>query len=389
MARVIRAAAIPSPGAAVEVIELPEPALEPGAALLRTVVSEVCGTDVHLHHGRLSGVPYPLVPGHVSVGRIEALRGLVTDVEGRTFREGDLVTFLDVHETCNACYHCLVAKQTTRCPHRKVYGITYGAADGPLGGWAERIWMKPGVKMIRLPDQLAPETFIGGGCGLVTALHAIDRAEIRLDHSVVVLGAGPVGQSVTALARLSGAGEVITIGAPKDRLAFAARMGASTTIGLHNHDATTTRRHDDNHKGHEDLHDGHEAAARGRVERVRALTGGHGADVVIEASGAPEAVSQALDMVRDGGRVVICGHYTDNGAVEIHPHFQVNRKHVDIRGVWGCDYSHFHRAVQIAARHGDAVPWREMASRTYSLEQAGDALGAVERRDVLKALIAP
>jgi L-iditol 2-dehydrogenase len=358
---VIRAAAIPSPNAAVRVVELPEPVLEPGAALLRTVVSEVCGTDVHLHHGRLTGVPYPLVPGHVSVGRVEAIRGQAVDVEGRAFREGDLVTFLDVHETCNACYHCLVAKQTTRCPKRRVYGITYGADDGPLGGWAEKIWMKPGVKMIRLPDELAPETFIGGGCGLVTALHAIDRAGIRLDDSVVVLGAGPVGQSVTALARLSGAGEVVTIGAPDDRLIFASRMGASTTIRL-----------DDE-----------------RIGRVRALTGGHGADVVVEASGAPEAVSQALDMVRDGGRVVVCGHYTDNGAVEIHPHFQINRKHVEIRGVWGCDYSHFHRAVQIAARHGDAVPWREMASRAYSLEQAGEALKAVERREVLKALIAP
>ena len=147
----IRAAAIAAPHAPVEIVELAAPALEPGAALLRTVYSEVCGTDVHLQHGRLSGVPYPLVPGHVSVGRIEAMRGPITDVEGRAFREGDLVTFLDVHETCGACYQCLVAKQTTRCPARKVYGITYGAEDGPLGGWAEQIWMKPGVKMIRLP----------------------------------------------------------------------------------------------------------------------------------------------------------------------------------------------------------------------------------------------
>ncbi len=378
----IRAAAIASPHASVEIIELAVPALEPGAALLRTVYSEVCGTDVHLHHGRLSGVPYPLVPGHVSVGRIEAMRGPITDVDGRTFHEGDLVTFLDVHETCGDCYQCLVAKQTTRCPARKVYGITYGAADGPLGGWAERIWMKPGVKMIRLPDGLAPETFIGGGCGLVTALHAVDRAEIRLDQSVVVLGAGPVGQSIAALARLSGAGEVIVIGAPDDRLAYARKMGASATIGLAHH----------NHAGHEGSHEGHEEIhedAAERIARVLRLTGGRGADVAIEASGAPDAVSQALDMVRDGGRVVVCGHYTDNGAVGIHPHFQVNRKHVEIRGVWGCDYSHFHRAVTIAARHGDRIPWREMVSRTYTLAEAGAALAAVERREVLKALVAP
>jgi L-iditol 2-dehydrogenase len=376
----IRAAAIAAPHAPVEIVELAAPTLEPGAALLRTLYSEVCGTDVHLQHGRLSGVPYPLVPGHVSVGRIEALRGPIVDVEGRAFHDGDLVTFLDVHETCGACYQCVVAKQTTRCPARRVYGITYGANDGPLGGWAERIWMKPGVKMIRLPENLAPETFIGGGCGLVTALHALDRAEIRLDQSVVVLGAGPVGQSIAALARLSGAGEVIVIGAPDERLAYARRMGASRTIGLddHNHDDTMTRRHD-----------GERGSAAARIDEVRRLTGGHGVDVAIEASGAPEAVSDALDMVRDGGRVVICGHYTDNGAVEIHPHFQVNRKHVEIRGVWGCDYSHFHRAVAIAARHGDRIPWREMVSRTYPLDQAGEALAAVERRDVLKALIAP
>ena len=376
----IRAAAIAAPHAPVEIVELAAPVLEPGAALLHTLYSEVCGTDVHLQHGRLTGVPYPLVPGHVSVGRIEAMRGPVTDVEGRAFREGDLVTFLDVHETCGACYQCLVAKQTTRCPARKVYGITYGADDGPLGGWAEQIWIKPGVKMIRLPEGLAPETFIGGGCGLVTALHAIDRADIKLDQSVVVLGAGPVGQSIAALARLSGAGEVIVIGAPDDRLAYARRMGASHTIGLShdNHEGAKPRRHE-----------GGKGPATERTEAVRRLAGGRGVDIAIEASGAPDAVSDALDMVRDGGRVVICGHYTDNGAVEIHPHFQVNRKHVEIRGVWGCDYSHFHRAVTIAARHGDRIPWREMVSRTYPLEQAGEALAAVERRHVLKALIAP
>ena len=383
MTQTIRAAAIARPHAPVEIIELAAPALEPGAALLRTVYSEVCGTDVHLHHGRLSGVPYPLVPGHVSVGRIEAMRGPITDVEGRAFREGDLVTFLDVHETCNACYHCLVTKQTTRCPKRKVYGITYGADDGPLGGWAEQIWMKPGVKMIPLLEGLAPETFIGGGCGLVTALHAMDRAEIRLDDSVVVLGAGPVGQSIAALARLSGAGEVIVIGAPDDRLAYARRMGATQTIGLDdgggdNRNGAKARRRE-NANG----------SAGERIDEIRRMTGGRGADVAIEASGAPEAVSHALDMARDGGRVVVCGHYTDNGAVEIHPHFQVNRKHVEIRGVWGCDYSHFHRAVAIAARHGDRIPWREMVSRTYSLDQAGAALEAVERREVVKALIAP
>lgn len=358
------AAVMPGPHQPIALRELPAPVLTDGAALLHTLCSEVCGTDVHLSHGRLAGVPYPIIPGHVAVGVVAAMRGRLTDVDGEPFREGDVVTFLDVYGTCNACYQCLVARQTTRCPHRRVYGITFGVGDGLLGGWSEAIWMKPGVKMLRLPAGVAPESFMGGGCGLVTALHAIDRAEIRLGQSVAVLGVGPVGQSAVALASLSGAGEVIAVGAPDARLAFAREMGATAVVPL-------------------------EVPRRERTSIVRAGTGGRGVDVVIEASGSPEAVSDALDMVRDGGRVVIVGHYTDNGAVELHPHHQINKKHVEMRGCWGSDFSHFHRAVDLVARHGSRVPWAAMVSERFPLERAGDALRAVADRAVLKAMIVP
>jgi threonine dehydrogenase-like Zn-dependent dehydrogenase len=355
---------MPGPNEPLQLREFSAPELEPGAALLQTMYSEVCGTDVHLHHGRLD-VPFPIIPGHVSVGVVAASRANgLRDVDGEPIREGDVVTFLDVHETCNACYQCLVAQQPTRCAHRRVYGITYSANDGLLGGWAQAIWMKPGVKMIRLPNDLTPETFIGGGCGLVTALHAVDMARVRLGESVAVLGVGPVGQSLVALAALSGAGEVIAVGAPEDRLAFARRMGATRTLGL-------------------------DLTSEDRVTAVHGATQGRGADIVIEASGSPDAVSQALDMVRDGGRVVICGHYTDNGPVEIHPHWQINRKHVEIHGCWGSQYHHFHRAVQLAARFGDRVPWRDMVSGRYALDRAAVALAAVESRAAIKALIVP
>ena len=188
------------------------------------------------------------------------------DINGNAIKEGDIVTFLDVHETCNNCYYCLVARQPTKCPHRKVYGITYSANDGLLGGWAEAIWMKPGVKMIKLPKELTPETFIGGGCGLVTALHAVDMAEIKLGESVAVLGVGPVGQSCVAFASLSGAGEIVAIGAPRDAARFRAADGRDGRRS-----GSTCRR-------------------SARVEGVRGLTGGRGVDVVIEASGAPDAV---------------------------------------------------------------------------------------------------
>ena len=111
----VRAAVMTAPGAPIELRDYPEPELTEGSAVLETLYSEVCGTDVHLWHGRLSGVPYPIIPGHVSVGRIAALRGELRDVDGKPFREGEIAAFLDVHGTCGACYYCLVAKETTRC----------------------------------------------------------------------------------------------------------------------------------------------------------------------------------------------------------------------------------------------------------------------------------
>jgi len=355
----VRAAVMPGPGLPVEVRTFGEPKLEPGGLVLRTLASEVCGTDVHLRHGRLSGVPYPIIPGHVSVGDVTEVGGDVRDVDGEPVLVGDVVTFLDVHETCNACWYCLVARASTRCPHRRVYGITYSASEGLLGGWSERIYLKPGVKVVRMPARLRPERWIAAGCGLPTALHAVDLAAVRLGDNVLVQGAGPVGLSACALASLSGAGWVgVTDAAPLRRDA-AMRMGADIALEPGDDDA------------------------------VRAATGGRGPDVVIEASGNPLAVRQGLGIVRDGGRYVIVGQYTDNGDVNINPHLHVNRKHLSIQGCWGSDFSHVYRAVSVLARFGDRVPWDGLVSRAYSLDEVNEALDDVEARRVVKAVIVP
>src|SRR3954471_21138363 len=107
------AAVMPAANVPLRLEEFTPPNLERGAALLRTLYSEVCGTDVHLHHGRLD-VPFPIIPGHVSVGVVEAAGGRLKDIEGKYIKEGDTVTFLDVAETCNNCWFCLVARQPTK-----------------------------------------------------------------------------------------------------------------------------------------------------------------------------------------------------------------------------------------------------------------------------------
>lgn len=363
MAKVL-AAVIPEPHATVEVREVEEPELEADSALLAVELSEVCGTDVHLQQGRLAGVPYPLIPGHVSVGRLEKIRGRMSDISGRPLAEGDRVTFLDVHRTCHACWHCLVAKASTRCPHRKVYGITYGLADGLSGGWAEKLYLKPGTLCIRL-DKADPETFMAGGCSLPTALHAVERAEIKLGDTVLVLGSGPVGLSSIILSLMHGALRVLCVGAPARRLEAALAVGASHVLDIETHDEAQ------------------------RLAWVLSHTGGRGADVTIEATGAPAAVVHAMRFTRDAGRAVIVGQYTDHGEVTFNPHLDLNRKHLDLRACWGSDYSHFHRAAQIISHPQRSLPWAQLKLERFPLNQANQALAAVSAGSAVKALISP
>src|SRR5215470_16903620 len=170
----VLAAVMPSPGVPVEVREFAEPALVPGSLLLRTEYSEVCGTDVHLWHGRLSGVPYPIIPGHVTTGMLDAIRGELRDVQGQALREGDRVAFFDVHRTCGRCLACTAHRTPTRCPSRRVYGITDSATEGLFGGWAQKVYLEPGVIVAKLPDAVTFEAYIGGGCGLLTSVHIME-----------------------------------------------------------------------------------------------------------------------------------------------------------------------------------------------------------------------
>jgi threonine dehydrogenase-like Zn-dependent dehydrogenase len=355
---------MPAPRMPVELREFAEPDLPPGGVLLDTSFSEVCGTDVHLFHGRLSGVPYPIIPGHVSVGRVSKLRGEARTIGGAAVCEGDRIAFFDVHRTCGRCHACAVTRTPTRCSARRVYGITDPAADGLFGGWSEAIYLEPGVLMATVPDAVRDEDYIGGGCGLITSVHIMDRAEIRLGDTVLVQGTGAVGLSAIALAKLAGAARVIAIGAPADRLQLARDMGADETLEL--------------------------ALAPGeRLERVRAFTGGHGPDVVIEAAGSARAIEEGLTLVRDGGRYVIAGHYTNAGPSTINAHEQINRKHLEIRGCWGSEPTHFVRALDLLAEHASRIPWRAIGAKVYALDELNDALADAEAMRLPKALVAP
>src|SRR5207244_11951098 len=112
-----------------------------------------------------------------------------------------------------------------------------------------------------------------------------------------------------------------------------------------------------------------------RVGWVRERTGGRGADVAIEASGSPAAVPEGLEMVRDAGTYVVVGQYTDAGDATINPHAHLNRRHVTLRGCWGFEFTHLHRALQLMGRHARRVPWRALVTRECAREDPGGGIG--------------
>lgn len=158
---------------------------------------------------------------------------------------------------------------------------------------------------------------------------------------------------------------MILVGAPRLRLDFARSLGVDEVIDIE------------------------EVPAAERVARVKALTGGRGADIVIEATGVPAALKEGLAMTRDCGTYVVVGQYTDHGEVTLNPHWDINKKHVDIRGTWGIDFSHFYRALKVLAKHNDRIGWQRFITRRYTLGEANLALADVEAQRVIKAVIDP
>jgi threonine dehydrogenase-like Zn-dependent dehydrogenase len=339
---------------------------EPGGVLVRTEMAGICGTDVHLWKGELP-ISLPVILGHETVGRIEALgEGVERDWSGESLRIGDRVTW-SAGLACEACYYCVEKRAPTRCLNRRAYGISQPCNRAPhfLGGYAEFHYLKPRSAIFRLPDDLPTESVIGAGCALNTAIHGVERTGISWQDVVVVQGAGPVGIAALAVARTAGASKVIVIGAPPHRLEMAKRFGADHVIDL---DQVRTPAE--------------------RIAAIRDLTGGHGADVVLECVGIPSAVVEGMEMCRDGGKYLILGHYCDAGPVAWNPHV-VTRKQLSVFGSWASEARHLKMAIEFLRATQKQFPFAEMVSHRFSLEQANEALATTASGQSTKCAIVP
>jgi len=340
--------------------------IDPTGALVRVAMAGVCGTDVHLWKGQLP-IPLPNILGHEAVGWLEICGDeLQDDWTGKSLQKGDRITWSSAL-ACGRCFYCREQRMPTRCLNRKAYGISYNCEDPPHcnGGYAEYIYLRPGSAIFKLEDSLSTERVIGAGCALVTAIHGIERLQLKWGDTVVIQGAGPVGLAALAIALDYGCRQVILIGGPEERLRTAQRFGAACCINIEE----TTERHE-------------------RVEWVRNLTGGYGADAVIECVGSPEAVPEAFELCRDGGGVLVLGHYGDAGEVLINPH-HITRKQLRVFGSWGSEQRHMAQALEFLRLKGDRYPFEDLVTHRFPLERTMQALETTANWRSTKSVIVP
>lgn len=279
--------------AGLSLVEVPVPKIGPGEVLIRVAAAGICGTDAHIYQwdtwaqGRIKP---PLILGHEFAGRIAEVGSAVTG-----YAKGDRVS-AEGHLACGFCALCRTG-QAHICPTMKIIGVD---VDGAFAEYAKM----PATNLWRIDDDI-PDEVAAIHDPLGNAFHTALVSPIT-GMTVLVLGCGPIGLFACGIAKSSGAVRVIASDLNDARLELARRMGAHVCVNA----------------GREDL-----------AAIVRRETEGLGVDVVFEVSGAPSAIRQALQVVRNGGDVRLLG--LPNGAVPINLAEDVIFKGVTVRGILG------------------------------------------------------
>jgi len=361
-----RAAVIRAFQAPIAIEEVPVPQeLEPGAILVRIEMCSICGTDVHLWQGSLATkVELPVILGHEMVGRIVAMGiGAQRDSVGQPLRAGDRITWS--HTSCGSCYFCTVAQEPTLCQNARRY--MYERMDRfpyLFGGFAEYGYVLPEAGRVRVPDDLPNEFASLSSCALRSVMNAVDAlGAIGATDVIVIQGAGPLGLLATAVAKISGARRVVTIGAPDARLAIAAEFGADDTISVQ------------------------QTSPEERTERIRSLTGGRGADIVMEFTGQPQAFNEGLDLIRRGGRYVVVGQL-GSGTTTFRPSLIVT-KQLKILGSLSGRAKAYWKALEFLSAHRNTIPFERMISNCYALDQVNTAMESMRQYQEIKPTIQP
>lgn len=328
----------------VRVEERPAPEAGPGWVVVKVESASICGTDSHQYDGRID-TPFPRIPGHDFAGRVDRVGpGVDPALVGAPVAVKPSLP-------CGQCADCAAGKPAD-CHHKKLIGLW---SDGCM---TEEIAV-PVVNLVARPDGV--EAWQASLLEpLAVGLNTVDRLGMKLGESVVVLGQGPIGLALTRLCALSGAGRLIVTDARQAPFTVSRAYGATDFVDVSQTDP---------------------------VRAVMDLTGGAGADIVIETSGYPASSAIVLDCVRKEGKVVHIGWANDLPPLPVIP---IMAKTLTVFGVGGNGgRGQYERSLELV-RSG-RVDLAPLVTHRYPLDRVEEAFETATSRSggAIKVVISP
>jgi 2-desacetyl-2-hydroxyethyl bacteriochlorophyllide A dehydrogenase len=344
----VRAVTFQAPGE-IRVEDRPEPELEAADdAIVEVETTGVCGSDLHIYHGRVQIEP-GFTLGHELVGRVVAAGDAVTQVS-----EGDRVLGC----FCTACSRCFYCRRGEfhKCDSGRVFG--HGATLGGLQGTQAELALVPTANLTlrRVPEGISDEAALFAGDVLGTGYHAVAETGLEPGAAVAVVGLGPVGLCAVQAARAAGAAQVVAIDSVAGRLEMARSFGAQP---VH-------------------LEQGDPRAA------VKEATDGRGVDVAVEAVGNPDALDLACRLARKAGTVSCVGVYAER--VTVHMGI-VWIKALTLRTGHANVIAHVDRVL--ALMQTGALDPTPLVTHRMALDDASEAYRVYDRREALKIALSP
>jgi 2-desacetyl-2-hydroxyethyl bacteriochlorophyllide A dehydrogenase len=344
----MRALTYQAPGE-VSIEDRPVPEIEaPDDVLLRVDASGVCGSDLHIYHGRLAIEPGFTI-GHEYVGTVMAAGDAVTRVAVGDRVIGGFLT------ACGTCFHCLRGEYH-RCLESRSFGL--GSTLGSLQGTQAEYALVPRANLTlrRVPDGIPDDVALFAGDVMATGYHGVLESGLAAGEVAAVLGLGPVGLCAVQVARLAGA-RVIAIDAVEERLALAESFGA-TPVNFAEQDVKA---------------------------EVRALTADRGGvDVAIDAVGNPEVLDTAIRLARSCGRVQALGVYAERGELHLGLTWL---KSISLKGGQANVIAHLDPVLSMLAEGQlDPLP---LVTHHMSLDEAPEAYRIFDRHEALKIVLTP
>ncbi len=344
----MRAVTFQAPGV-VSVEDRPEPELlDPEDAIVRVQATGVCGSDLHIYHGRVQ-IEAGFTIGHEYVGTVEA----VGDAVGKV-AVGDRV--LGCFQTaCGTCYFCRRGL-FHRCLSSRTFG--HGATLGSLQGTQAEMALVPHADLVlrRVPQGMSSDVALFAGDVMGTGFHAVDASGMKPGDVAAVLGLGPVGLCAVQAAKAAGAARVFAVDTVPERLNVARAFGAEP-VHLLEQDVRAI---------------------------VREATEGRGVDVCVDAVGDPKVLESAIRLTRACGSIQCIGVYAERA--EVHMGL-LWLKAITLRGGHANVLAHVDRVL--AMMDAGVLDPSALVTHHMKLEQAPEAYAIYDRREAMKIVLTP